>query len=64
MPDNFEGREIVITHEGLWKALEAWGDLRNLSLQRIPFGCDAEGKLTMEVPEGEMAPYAFMPKNV
>lgn len=60
---DFEAREIVIAHQSLWEALERFADERNLMLTRIPFGCDDEGKLTMEVPEGRLAPYGFIPRD-
>ena len=68
---NFEPRQIMIVHEGLWAALESWARSRGLSLDRIPDGAEADGrpffredKPETECPQcGHTPTYSFMPQH-
>lgn len=68
----FAPRQILIAHEGLWRAMEAWAEQRNFWLHRIPDGADEDGRpfFREQKPETECAQcghtptYAFMPKDV
>lgn len=59
----FEARQIVIAHEGLWKALQNWGQSRNLELVRIPGRVDEDGNPTLD-PGDDLPCYSFMPKDM
>lgn len=60
MVSDFEARQIVIVHEGLWGDLDRWGRQRGLALVRIPAGADDNGVPYMD-PGDDLPPYAFIP---
>jgi hypothetical protein len=61
--EEFEARQVVIVHKGLWEDLDRWGQARGLMLVRIPSGTDDDGNLTMD-PGDDLPPYAFIPRDI
>lgn len=67
MPENFEPRQIFITHEGMWEALKVFAGRHNLHLDRIPDGANEDGIPFFKDPDTDedfTPTYAFMPKDI
>lgn len=72
MSDDFELRQILVTHESVWRALVSLGIQHGLDLVRLPDGADDDGRPFFQEsrPEAPTCPdcgppvptYGYMPK--